>query len=207
MEPVAEAVEDDTDGSGARKLPGASMESGEALPPARKWIKLSEYAEQKTVEVEDVDIARELIVQEFKRESEWLLPFRYKRGDDIEGRWHEEGLPLWYYWCHATINWSASSASWPERIAGLELRLSLKIYNIEVAVPVIGSEAPALTDQAITEKIGQTAEAPTPSTSKRRFPPPWPTSRRPCQHRPTRRSRPRRRPMSRSSNTTRESSG
>jgi hypothetical protein len=62
----------------------------------RDWVKLPDYATQKTDETGDADIARGLIVRELQREAEGRLPYRYKRADDIDRRWHYEGLPIGY---------------------------------------------------------------------------------------------------------------
>ena len=118
----------------------------------RKWVKLVEYTKQKTAEVEDSDIAHSLVVRELERESEWRLPYRYQRTDDV-GRWHDGGLPIGYYWRDATINRSASSASWSARIApGSGLLPELQIYRIEVLVTTAEPE-PAEPEPAEPELV------------------------------------------------------
>jgi hypothetical protein len=109
---------------------------------SRDWVKLSHYAKRKTDETGDADIARGLVVRELQREGEGRLPYRYKRADDIDQRWHDEGLPVGYDWGDAQINWPAGTARWPARFRpGLDSLGELQIYHIEVVPPVAAKPA------------------------------------------------------------------
>jgi hypothetical protein len=111
----------------------------------RGWVKLSDYADQKTDETGDREVAHGLIALELEREAEGRLPYRYKRADDIDGRWHMEGLPIGYYWRDhdPQINYASSTASWPARLRpGLGWLPELKIYQIQVLPPVVATAEP-----------------------------------------------------------------
>ena len=89
------------------------------------WTKLFDYVNRKTAETGDRDAALRQILLAFAYESESLLPYRYKRTDELDSPWHKESLPIGYWWRDAIINWETSSASWRERLQpGGPLQLS-----------------------------------------------------------------------------------
>jgi hypothetical protein len=101
--------------------------------PAPRRASLAEYAQQRIGEIKDPSKAYKAILHELVRETEGRRPYRYKRVDDVEGRWREDGLPVGYFWSDAHIDWGTSTATWPERL-GPRYRSELEIYSIEVVV-------------------------------------------------------------------------
>ncbi len=90
-------------------LPGPTGSlSGIHFDPDRKRVKLVEYEKQKIKEVEQPDIAHQLIIRELHSGQ---LPFRFKDAADTQASWQRR-LPFGYFWGDAQIDWPASSAAW-----------------------------------------------------------------------------------------------
>ena len=127
------------------------------------WVKLSIYAGQKTAETESADIAHQLIVRELEMESQGRLLYHYKRADDVDGRVHDEGLPIGYRWGDAVFDWLRSIAHWSKRLRpGLGLLPELKIYGIEVLPAFKPAAEPKIVDTAPSLPAPDTKLSPAP---------------------------------------------